>query len=185
MELTLKQVAAQLGKSVRQVRYMIQSGTLPARKSPSGWLVDSAALPASPRQGEAAARKQRALRAAVEDVLSAPDTPGTRRYSLRNLRAVQVALPIRSACEAALGASHAATQSLYQTIEHIIRGCHRFARGDKAEAYRLARDEASRSTCSLLIDGSEPALRLLDQVEQELLPAISGLLRRQERRMAA
>lgn len=185
MELTLKQAAAQLGKSVRQVRYMIQTGALPAKKSPSGWLVDSAALPASPMQSEAAARKQKALRAAVDDVLSAPDMPGARRYSLRNLRAVQVALPIRSACEAAFGPSHTAAEALYQTIEHLIRGCHRFARGDKADAYRLARDEASRSACSLVIEGSEPALKLLDQVEQDLLPAIAGLLRRQERRMAA
>ena len=39
MQLTLEQAAERLGKSVRQVRYLIQSGVLPAAKTGFGSMV--------------------------------------------------------------------------------------------------------------------------------------------------
>ena len=47
MQLTLEQAATRLGKSLRQVRYMIKSQRLPAQKVGGRWMVDSADLPLS------------------------------------------------------------------------------------------------------------------------------------------
>ncbi|AUB82206.1 helix-turn-helix domain-containing protein [Candidatus Thiodictyon syntrophicum] len=44
MQLTLEQAAERLGKSVRQVRYLIQSGVLPAAKTGGRWLIAAAAF---------------------------------------------------------------------------------------------------------------------------------------------
>ena len=45
MQLTLRQAADKLGKSIRQVRYMIQLGQLAATKFGGEWHIDVAALP--------------------------------------------------------------------------------------------------------------------------------------------
>lgn len=186
MHLTLPEAATQLGKSVRQVRYMIKLGKLPAQKVGGVWFIQSADLSPTPAQDDAADRKEQKLRAAVEDALDAPDRPRRgRRYSVRDLRAVQVALPILKACDKNLGPEHPSTRSLYTMLEHLTRGCHRFAHPDKFDAYRTARDEASRAACALTVHGSDIALELLDHLEQNLMPAIAGLLRRHEPRSRA
>lgn len=182
MELTLQQAATQLGKSLRQVRYMVKLGKLPARKTGAVWRIDSAVLTPSPAQVEAALKTQQKLRAAVEDALDGGDTPNKARYSLRNIRAISVAVPLHRACLEELGATHRATGASYSLLEDLARGCHRFAHAEKVEAYRAARDETSRCACALLVDASPRAHALLAQLEQELLPAIAGLLRRYERR---
>ena len=45
MQLSIQQAAERLGKSVRQVRYLIQTGSLPAHKSGGRWLIAVADLP--------------------------------------------------------------------------------------------------------------------------------------------
>ena len=52
----------------------------------------------------------------------------------------------------------------------------------KASAYREARDQAALAVCELLLQGGEPARQLADDLEQELMSAFSGLLRRLGRR---
>jgi len=48
MQLSLEQAAERLGKSVRQVRYLIQTGALRANKTGGRWLIDAADLPLRP-----------------------------------------------------------------------------------------------------------------------------------------
>jgi excisionase family DNA binding protein len=48
MQLTLHQAAAALGKTRRQVQYLIQQGRLPAQKVGGRWYVESADLEADP-----------------------------------------------------------------------------------------------------------------------------------------
>jgi excisionase family DNA binding protein len=44
----IEQAAERLGKSVRQVRYLIQTGALRANKTGGRWLIDAADLPLRP-----------------------------------------------------------------------------------------------------------------------------------------
>ncbi len=53
MEMTLAQVAAALGKSSHQVRYLIRHGKLRARKRQNRWVIESVDLPLSDAQREA------------------------------------------------------------------------------------------------------------------------------------
>jgi len=141
MDLTLDQAAALLGKTARQVRYMIQQGRLPARKSGKRWLIADADLPRSAGQVAAASRREGALDAAVDDALAA--TPHLRRrFSICDLRAFKIGRPLyASACER-LGAEHPASRALRLALEQLGRGCHRFIHADKAAAYRDAREAA-------------------------------------------
>jgi excisionase family DNA binding protein len=183
MRLTLDQAATTLGKSVRQVRYLIEQGRLRATKVAGRWFVDSEDLPADPDARQRSARREGRLREAVEEVLS-PD--GRRaRYSMRDLKAMQIALPAYRALCAATGEDHPAARELAEALRHLAEGCHRFARHEKGEAYRAARDAVSRCALALLVDDEARHGALVDTLEQDLLAALAGLLRRAERREAA
>ncbi len=112
----------------------------------------------------------------------APQEEHGRRYSVRDLKAFQVALPIYWEASQALGEDHVATRALRRVLEQLARGCHRFERTQKVEAYGQARDDASLAACELLLTGSPVAESLMERVEQELMPAFAGLMRRADRR---
>lgn len=182
MKLTLEQAATRLGKSRRQVLYLIQKGDLPAEKMAGSWFVDSDHLPLEPEQQRIAAHKQRQFKAAVEEALAIEPESEQKRYSVRDLKAFQIALPLyRQACQA-LTADHPASQALKQVLESLSQGCHRFDRQEKAAAYRGARDQASLAVCELVLAGSEAADQLIHGLEQDLMAALAGLLRRMDGR---
>lgn len=183
MKLTLEQAAARLGKSVRQVRYLIKMKRLTARKFAGRWVIESEDLPLSEPQVRAVERKERQLRAAVEQGLGLPDeSERPPRYSVRDLKAFQVALPIQRKAADRLGAEHPATVELRHALECLTRGCHRFEHSDKAEAYRQARDAASQAVCELVLSENADADALVTHIEQDLMAALAGLLRRVDRR---
>jgi excisionase family DNA binding protein len=181
MQLSLQQAAERLGKSVRQVRYLIQTGALPAQKSGGRWLIAAADLPLSEGQRAALERRERALREAVEQGLGLEEAPAE-RYSVRDLKAFQIALPVYREGRALLGAEHAAVVALHTTLILLTQGCHRFRHEEKAAAYRAARDAASLAVCELVLADQAAAEPLVRVIEQELMAAFSGLLRRLERR---
>lgn len=177
MQLTLDEAATQLGKTVRQVRYMIQQGKLPAKKVGGRWFIASKDLPKSAQKADVADRKQRGLRRVVDDALDLPPSP--RRYSVTDLKAFQVALPLHERCEAAMGADHPATREMRRVLMLLSRGCHRFKRTDKAAAYDEARDAASAAVCELVLAGDDgEASQVREGIEQDLMAALAGLLRR-------
>ena len=91
MELSLQQTADILGKTRRQVLYMIDQGRLPGKKVGGRWVVDRADLQVDKEIQQRASQKQERFKAVVEEAL----TPGReRRYTLRDLKAVQLAAPI-------------------------------------------------------------------------------------------
>ncbi len=177
MELTLKEAAARLGKTERQIRYMIQLGNLTAHKKNGRWMI---ALKAgsSPAQNTAEARKTERLREAVDDALSLP--PPRRRYSITDLKAFQLARPLYQQTCQKLSAEHPAARHLREVIDQLAIGCHRFHGADKAHSYQQARDAACRAAAELALTPGAEAL--MEPIEQELLAAIVGLLRRAERR---
>lgn len=181
MQLSLQQAAERLGKSIRQVRYLIQSGALRATKTGGRWLIDAADLPLSAPQRAAVQRREHALRAAVERGLGLDETP-QQRYSVRDLKAFQIALPLYRQAAESLGGEHAGTLALREALVLLAQGCHRFGHDDKAAAYRAARDAASLAVCELVLTGRSEVEPVILAVEQDLMAAFSGLLRRLDRR---
>lgn len=179
MDLTLQQTAALLGQSIHQVRYLIRTGRLPATKVGGTWRVRTADLPKDTPRAQAAQQRVERLREVVEDTLGLP--PRRARYSLRDMKAVQVGLPLLRAAAEALGPEHRAASHLNAALEQVALGCHRFRRQEKWDAYTQARDHASRAAWHLALSPAPEAPALLDTLEQELLPALAGLLRRMER----
>lgn len=184
MQLSIAEAAALLGKSVRQIRYMIDAGTLPARKVGGRWVLDKATLPRSEGQRQAEQRRHDRLRNAVQEALDVPPRDKRKQFSFRDLRAVQLMIPVYRGCEQ-LDPDHPSVHALRQALEELCRGCHRYQRNDKADAYRSARDHASRAACALALVGSRPAHELLDQLEADAMPALASLIRRTERARVA
>jgi len=186
MQLSLEQAATCLGKSKRQIMYLINKGELPAQKTAGRWWIESDHLPLSAAQYRQYEQKQRQLRTAVEEALDLdPASERPRRYSVRDLKAFQIALPLYRQATAAVGADHPATHCLKRVLEQLTQGCHRYAPTDKAEAYRAARDEASLAVCELVLSESGSADPIIYAIEQELMAAMAGLMRRVDKRRRA
>src|SRR5437870_3594884 len=91
MQLSLQQTADILGKTRRQVLYMIEQGKLQAKKAGGRWVVDRTDLQVDEARQQRASQQQARFKAVIEEAL----IPGKeRRYTLRDLRAVQLAVPI-------------------------------------------------------------------------------------------
>ena len=180
MEVSLEEAAAILGKTSRQVRYLIDQKRLPAKKLGGKWRIDRADLQLDDDLRQRSTQRQDRLKAVVEDAL----TPGqNRRYTLRDLRAVQVAMPIYRDLAARGNGSAQAAMHMRQCLDQLALGCHRYDHREKTTAYRAARDAASLAAMELLLgQEAETEDPLLRSIEQELMPAFAGLLRRSERR---
>jgi excisionase family DNA binding protein len=180
MELSLQEAVDILGKTRRQVLYMIEQGRLPATKIGSRWIIDRAHLQVDEEKHQRASQQQARLKAVIEEVLTAGPE---RRYTLRNLKAVQLAAPIyRQLAAHGAGWEKAATH-MRMCLDQLALGCHRYDRQEKTVAYRAARDAASLASMELLLcNDVAQADPLLDAIEQDLMPAFAGLLRRSERR---
>jgi len=176
MNLTLSQAATALGKTRRQLVYMIEQGRIEAQKIGGRWYLDSRAIEQDPVASQRGQIRQANLRDAIEDALLPPDRQ--RRYSLLDLKAFQVAHPIYEAITEHWGPDHHASLHLHQCLEHLAQGCHRFARGEKARAYQAARDAASLAVLELILSRDDALAGTRDTLEQDLMPAIAGLLRR-------
>ena len=59
MELTLDEVATLLGKSDRQIRYMIEQETLPAVKKGKRWMIREEDIPQSHKQSYVANQRKK------------------------------------------------------------------------------------------------------------------------------
>ena len=72
-----------------------------------------------------------------------------------------------------------------ECLGQLAVGCHRYARAEKARAYQAARDAASLAALELILAGDPTLDGQRELLEQELMPAIAGLLRRAERQREA
>ncbi len=195
--LSLAQAAAQLNKTERQLRYLIQTGRLVAEKQKGRWLISPEALrehqDAAPR-AKASQRLKREIETACSKPISSkplasstpPEAPKSttkgKRYSLRDMKAFQIAQPLLQRAEATLGTEHQACQALRENLRQLALGCHRFDYKEKQRAYEAARDAASLAVCALYLEPTPKVADLAEQIEQELMAALVGLIRRLSRR---
>lgn len=179
MQLSLQEAATLLEKTRRQVIYLIEQGRLPAQKVGGRWVIERDDLKVDETARQRASEREAHFKAAIEDALAPAGK--NRRYTLGDLRAVQLATPIyHQLVERGSDWEHAKEQ-MRQCLDHLAIGCHRFDQRDKTLSYRAARDAASLAAMELWLrsgDGKEP---LLDAIEQELMAALAGLVRRSER----
>lgn len=150
-------------------------------------MVTADALPRSDGQQAAANRKAEALRDAVESALAIERSEKS-RYSIHQIKAFQAALPVHRDAVRRFGADHPVAAAVASGLRALARGCHRYEREGKVEAYRSARDCVSAAVCEVALvsaEGAAPTDALTKALEQEVLPAIAGLLRRIERSRAS
>ncbi|NJL27690.1 MAG: helix-turn-helix domain-containing protein [Thermoanaerobaculia bacterium] len=184
MVLSLAEAARLLGKSERQVRYLIRTGKLPAQKTGERWLIRREDLPLSEGQERAATQKaERAARLAVEILQPGGEAKSEKKgYSIRQMRAFQEGAPLYRDLAAQLGAEHPAAELLREALLLFACGFHEFEAGAKAGFYARARQHASRATMTLLLDAADSCDQLVERLETNLLPVLGGLIHQAERR---
>ncbi|MFO1432958.1 MAG: helix-turn-helix domain-containing protein [Candidatus Competibacteraceae bacterium] len=179
MQLSLQQAADLLGKTRRQVVYMIEQGRLPAQKVGGRWVVERTGLLADATVQQRASQREAHLKAAVEEALTPANK--THRYTLRDLKAVQLATPIYQQLVERGAGWEQATAQMRLCLDQLAVGCHRYDRREKTTAYRAARDAASLAAMDLWLRATTAGEPLLEAIEQDLMAALAGLLRRSER----
>ncbi len=176
MDLSLSEAARLLGKSERQLRYLVTKGEVPARKVGRQWSIRRSDLPLSEGQEKAAGQKE-----ARSLDLELQATAG-RQLSVRKIRACQVGLPLyRELCDA-VGDDHPAVALLQEALMLLACGYYEFHGQEKSVYYSRAREHASRAAMALMLEGEDSREGLVKRFETALLPAIGGLVRRAERR---
>lgn len=174
----MTQTAQLLGKTRRQVEYLIKQGRLPARKVGGRWQVEESDLDLSPGQRQAARRRADARRDTALEVLEG--TSPRNRYSMTDLHAFQAVANLWRDCEQALGQGHPTFPRLRHALDQLALGCHRFERQDKARAYHEARDALALAACALHLETDPVPQSLATRIEDEAIPNVSGLLRRNQ-----
>lgn len=190
-KLSISEAATVLGKSERQIRYLIKKNELRARKVGGRWKIESEDLPLNERQRQALARRVDAARSAFERGVSPADRATEsgdrkRRYSVNDLDAFTIGVELyRETCKSC-GSNGSAEKHLLTCLEELTAGCHSYHPRDKAAHFSTSRREATAALVHLLIAGDngkqEPAGPLADRLEQKLIPKVSSLIASQERR---
>ncbi len=183
MDLLLSEAARLLDKSESQVRYMIKSGQLPARKADGRWRIRREDLPRSAGQLRAAEKKlARAADLAAEVLKPNVARSGKKRLSLHSLRAMEDGAEIYRELVAKLGTDHPAAVQLHEALLLLSCGYYEYSSPEKAAFYGQARQHASRAAGELLLHGEASHESLLGRLEETFMPALGGLVNRAERR---
>jgi hypothetical protein len=192
MILSLPEVARLLGQTERQVRYLIKTGKLLAKKDGGRWVIEREALELSPGQERALSRRAQALSTEVDRALKPFLERGKKpSYSVRDLAALTTCRALLVTARSLLDHQHLVLRSLELAIVELCRGCYRYHVPDKRAAYQAAREQVCEALAGLLIasdrapENAAALDALAQQVEAELLPALAGLLRRIERERTA
>ena len=188
MHLTIAEAAAALGWTERQVRYAIKQDRIEAVKRGGRWSIAPEALPQSDASRRASADRAEAVCQAAEEALApvaaAADKAGSRRYSMRDVRAFAAGEPIWRGAVERLSPDDPGVLALRDSLDLLARGCHTYRPSEKAERYSAARERAASAAAGLILDGprDDPdRLALADRIEQEYLPDVSSLIRLMER----
>lgn len=171
---SLTEVATLLNKNLRQIRYLIRQGRLPASKEGGRWVVKKSDVDVKPTapQAEAVARAEAAAGSAG------------RRYSVNDLRVFQTGQALFREVVDACGPQHSISLRLRGALEAVTLGCHAFEPDEKLELFRRARRDLATAVAELLLSDAPPTEAERDfatRIEQTLIPQVSGLVRAADR----
>jgi len=190
MKLSLSEAATVLGKSQRQVRYLISQKRLKAAKEGGRWRIESADLPLTEPQREALSERLGKARQAFEKGLepaakSVADEPDRRHFSVRDLGAFQKGEAIYREASPPLGQDDPGCQHLLRALTLLTRGCHTFHPAEKASRFLEAREAAATAVAVLFLatdPDNELRRKVAERIEQELIPKLTGLIAMHEKR---
>lgn len=190
MHLSIAETASLLGRSQRQVRYLIKTEQLKAVKEGGRWRIKSRDLPLTDVQRQALAERSQVARATFERGLepaarAAGAEETTRRYSVTDLFAFQAGEEIYRAACSELGIADPVIGRLYAALELVTRGCHCYHPSEKARRFTEAREEIAAAVAELLLRGDdrqEVRRQLAIRLEQEVIPKLAGLVASYEKR---
>ena len=181
MDISLRDAATLLGKSMRQVRYMVQQGKLKADKKGGRWVVRRDDLPLSAGQVARGLEDQARVKQVIETALGADAKPA-KRYSVTDLRAFQTGRRLLADLRTKLGQDAAPARRMAEALALITCGCHTFHKRDKVGYFQRAREQVCYALAALLVSEDDPERELAGRIEAELLPALGGTIRSAERR---
>lgn len=127
-------------------------------------------------------KQEQAARLAVEVLRPDGEPKGSKRPTVRELRAFREGAPLYRELISTAGADHPAAALLHEALMLLACGYHEFDSCNKAAFYARSREHISRAAMALLLDDEEARRDLIDRLEMSLLPAIGGLIHRAERR---
>ena len=198
MKLSIAEAATVLGKSQRQIRYLIKTAGLRATKEGSRWRIDSGDLPISDADRQALAERSQVAREAFEKGLEpvvkaalsargdAPaDEEKKRSYSVTDLRAFQAGEAIYREARRDLGPEEPAVRHLFDALSLLSRGCHCYHPKEKAGRFIEARELAATAVAALLLHEGEATSErrsFAQRIEQEMIPKVAGLVASYEKR---
>lgn len=185
MNLSLSEAARLLGKTDRQMRYLIRTGKLPARKRDGRWVIRREDLPLSAGQEKAVRQKSERAAMLALDLLG-PDLESKtskKMTSIRQMRAFNEGVPLYRDLTSQLGEEHPAVELLRESLMLFSCGYYEFKSSLKAELYARARQQASRAAMTLLL-APEANDELIDRLEGGYLPVLGGLIHQAEKRRA-
>ena len=185
MKLSLSEAATVLGRSERQIRYLIKTGRLRAGKDGGQWRIESADLPLTEAQRRSLADRlgqaREAFDKSVEAVTKVAGEEERRRYSVVDLAAFQAGAALYRELRNELAEDDPACRCLSSALTAVVCGFHNYQPSDKARRFSEARESAASAVASLLLRGGKHQA-LGERVEQELIPRLSGLVASSERR---
>ena len=175
---SISEAAILLGKTERQIRYMIQKQTLDAYKDGSRWIISIKNRP-KPETNE---RQMRGLQATVEATLGISDHKKT-KWTVRSLDIFEKGRNIYLETQEKFGdKASAVLYSLFLALQAITRGTHAYHRAQKIRNYQRARQYTCDAITQALLHKDVNIHDVADKLEQDLLTHLSGLMRRAERR---
>ncbi|MBI2376739.1 MAG: helix-turn-helix domain-containing protein [Deltaproteobacteria bacterium] len=179
MKISLREAAQLLGKSERQVRYMVKEGRLQAHKDGSRWLIERSDLPLPPSAVQRGVEERARLTGVLEAALGPAESP-RKRYSVTDLKVFEAGRTLYPLIAAAAGEDSSAARRLREGLGLVACGCHTFQRRDKVTFFQKAREQLCFALSALLL-GDETQRGLGQRLEGEVLPSLGGLLRAAER----
>ena len=178
IDCSLSDAARLLGKTQRQIRYLITKGQLPAQKVDGCWVINRDDLPLSEGQEQANQAKMEGAVQIANEVLH-KDRKDKTAFSVLNLKAFQVGKDLHGQVTGACDQDHPARSLLYESLMLLASGCHAFQHRNKAIYYLDAREQAARAVAALLLHA--PAQEsLAKDIECQYLSQLGGLIRRSE-----
>ncbi len=177
MNLSLKEASTVAGLSIRQLRYQIQSGKIKANKINGKWCIPKEQLPLSPGREQAQQQKLERVADIAHQVLR---TKKSKRYSLLDLRAYTLSASLYQ--EIGSDSVHQKAKALLlEAMLELACACHAYNQVRKSHGFALARDHLCQALVYLHLE-SPTTQNWMAKIEQEIIPAIGGLLRHVERK---
>jgi len=189
MDLKLKEVANLLGKSERQIRYMIKKGELKAIKKDGQWSIDRECLPFSVKQILTINRKREIFTDGIDKVVN--KLAIKKEYTFTDLRSFQLSYALYREFLNQDGQDGKDLQDnfnvqLGKVFVCLASGYHSFDTQDKIREYKRAKLEL----CQLLVNlftknhqkPSQPLAKAMNTIEKDIIPSINGLIRAIEKK---